>query len=104
MSIGNSVSAWGGSHSLSVDMLAKGNYQGTSLTPDDDGISAPSHYMLFDDMEAIEAIQLILTDEQFEGYLRGCELKYRLRAGKKDSVVKDIAKAMQYGKFRTEGL
>lgn len=65
-----------------------------------DDITAPAHYMLFDDMEAIEAIEKLLTPEEYMGYLKGCELKYRFRAGKKDSVEKDIGKAGQYAKFR----
>ena len=55
--------------------------------------------MLFPDMEAIEAIKLVLTPEEFIGYCKGNALKYRLRAGKKDKLEQDIAKAETYVKF-----
>lgn len=67
-----------------------------------DAVKAPDHYMLFDDLEAIDAIYQLLSEEEFVGYLKGCELKYRFRAGLKDSAEQDIAKAMQYRKFRQE--
>jgi len=44
----------------------------------------------------IDAIKELLTEEEFRGYLKGNVLKYRLRAGKKDDVEQDIAKAMRY--------
>jgi len=69
---------------------------------EDDMIEAPPHYVLFDDLEAIEAIEKLLTPEQYEGYLRGCELKYRFRAGKKDNLEQDIHKSLQYAKYRNE--
>ncbi|AAZ72972.1 nucleotide kinase [Escherichia phage K1F] len=61
------------------------------VTPTDDqpstesieGVTKPSHYMLFDDIEAIEVIARSMTREQFKGYCLGNILKYRLRAGKK---------------------
>jgi len=68
----------------------------------DDPVKAPKHYMLFDDLEAIEAIRELLSDDEYIGYLKGCELKYRFRAGMKDSVEQDIGKAMQYRKFRED--
>jgi hypothetical protein len=61
-----------------------------------DDVTQPSHYMLFPDMESIEAIECLLSPEEFRGYLKGNILKYRNRAGKKDDTLKDIAKAMQY--------
>ena len=72
-------------------------------TPTDyvqDVIQSPNHYVLFEDMEAIDAIRELLTTEEYMGYLKGNELKYRFRAGMKDSVEQDIAKAMQYRKMR----
>lgn len=67
-----------------------------------DGVHAPSHYMLFDDIEAIEVIARSMTREQFKGYCFGNILKYRLRAGKKSELAyleKDMAKAGFYGEL-----
>ncbi|CAJ29353.1 nucleotide kinase [Escherichia phage K1F] len=80
------------------------------VTPTDDqpstesieGVTKPSHYMLFDDIEAIEVIARSMTREQFKGYCLGNILKYRLRAGKKSELAyleKDMAKAGFYGEL-----
>lgn len=80
------------------------------VTPTDDqpatesieGVTQPSHYMLFDDIEAIEVIARSMTREQFKGYCFGNILKYRLRAGKKSELAyleKDMAKAGFYGEL-----
>ena len=59
-------------------------------------VTNPKHYMLFPDLESIQAIEKILTLEEFKGFLKGNSLKYRFRAGKKDALEQDIAKAEQY--------
>lgn len=61
-----------------------------------DLINKPKHYQLIGDLEAIDVIQRVLTPEQFEGYLIGNFLKYRMRAGKKDDLAQDIAKSEWY--------
>lgn len=66
---------------------------------DIDGVRTPSHYMLFDNVEAIEVIARSMTVEQFKGYVLGNILKYRLRAGKKSELAtmeKDLKKAAFY--------
>ncbi len=69
----------------------------TSYKPQEiEGVRKPSHYMLFDDVEAIDIIARSMTREQFKGYILGTVLKYRLRAGKKSELAymeKDLAKA-----------
>lgn len=67
-----------------------------------EGVTKPSHYMLFDDIEAIEVIARSMTREQFKGYCLGNILKYRLRAGKKSELAyleKDLAKANFYAEL-----
>ena len=67
-----------------------------------EGVTQPSHYMLFDYIEAIEVIARSMTREQFKGYCFGNILKYRLRAGKKSELAyleKDMAKAGFYGEL-----
>lgn len=61
-----------------------------------EGVREPSHYALFDGIEAIEIIARSMTTEQFRGYILGTVLKYHLRAGKKQDLAyaeKDLAKA-----------
>lgn len=54
------------------------------------------HYELWDDFQVIDAIKALLTPEEFLGFLKGNMIKYRLRAGKKGSVLEDIEKAIDY--------
>lgn len=66
-----------------------------------DAVNHPSHYDLFADgsLETVDAIQKLLTPEEYAGYLKGNILKYRLRAGNKDDTLQDIAKAKKYNEF-----
>lgn len=72
------------------------------VAPDDvpvqaiDAVNHPQHYQFFPGMEAIEVIATVMTQEQFHGYCLGNALKYRLRAGAKDALEQDIAKAKKY--------
>ena len=50
--------------------------------------------------EPIDVIKKMLTKEEFEGFLKGNSLKYRLRAGYKTEG--DIEKALQYEKWHKE--
>ena len=54
------------------------------------------HYELWEDFEAIDVIKLVLTDEEYKGFLKGNILKYQLRLGKKDEVSKEIEKIEDY--------
>ena len=62
----------------------------------DMNVTNPKHYQLFGDIESIELIARSMTVEQFLGFCLGCTLKYRIRAGKKDDALQDIAKADQF--------
>ncbi|WEU80618.1 nucleotide kinase [Klebsiella phage Whistle] len=71
----------------------------------DDGVKSPSHYQLFEGVEAIEVIARSMTQEMFRGYCLGNILKYRLRAGKKSELAtleKDMAKATFYLELYTK--
>lgn len=61
-----------------------------------DAVNSPKHYQIFPDTEAIEVIASVLTQQQFYGYCLGNTLKYRLRVGKKDDVLQELAKADKY--------
>lgn len=66
---------------------------------DDNPVEQPKHYEVFPDLESIDVIRATLTEEEFRGFCKGNTLKYRLRAGKKDDIHQDIAKAEQYVKI-----
>ncbi|UAK70945.1 DUF3310 domain-containing protein [Aeromonas enteropelogenes] len=61
-------------------------------------IKRPKYYNLFadDSLESIDAIRILLTPEEFKGFLKGNILKYRFRAGGKDDILQDIGKAKEY--------
>lgn len=61
-----------------------------------DDINHPSHYELAPGIEAWDVIEATLTAEELRGFCLGNILKYRLRAGQKDSPEKDLAKANWY--------
>ena len=54
-----------------------------------------SHYV---DMgiQPWEVMEDLLTHEEFKGYLKGCLIKYSMRAGKKESSPMDEAKYRHY--------
>lgn len=56
----------------------------------------PKHYDLFPGNQAIDVIQAALTPEEFNGYLKGNVLKYRLRAGRKGDPLIDLGKSEWY--------
>lgn len=61
-----------------------------------DEVHKPQHYKLFPDMEVVDLIREVLTDEEWKGYCKGNILKYRLRAGKKGDGMRDLAKSNVY--------
>lgn len=66
-------------------------------------VEHPAHYTAYP-LEVIDIIRRTLGDDGFRAYCFGNEIKYRMRAGLKGAnVEEDIAKAMMYKKFRTEG-
>ncbi len=62
----------------------------------------PSHYLDTYPFEVIELIKKALTYDQFIGFCLGNEIKYRMRAGVKNSktLEEDILKAEWYRKAR----
>jgi len=55
----------------------------------------PSHYT-DGDIECIDALQSMLTEEQFIGFLRGNAFKYQWRCEKKGSPKNDLEKAQWF--------
>jgi len=74
--------------------------------PDHNNVTNPSHYDLIPEknVQAIDVIRAVLSREEFNGYCKGCSLKYNLRAGQKfnEAAEKDLSKARQYIDFCLE--
>jgi hypothetical protein len=66
-----------------------------SINNDNDNVNNPKHYNKFA-KETIEIIEFSLTLKQFQGYLIGNILKYRLRAGYKKNRKEDLKKSNWY--------
>jgi len=66
-------------------------------------VTHPNHYQLWDHFETMDVIRKTLTTEEFEGFLKGNILKYRLRAGLKDDPAQELKKADHYRKVLNEG-
>lgn len=68
----------------------------------EDVIKKPKHYEVVPNLEAKDIVKLVLNSELchgMTGYQKGClfsVLKYRLRAGKKDDALQDIAKSDEF--------
>ena len=61
-----------------------------------DEVNNPKHYDLFPNEQSIDLIEKCLTVEEFNGFLKGNCLKYRIRAGNKGDLQQDIDKANWY--------
>ena len=65
-------------------------------TKHNDEVHNPNHYKLNGlNIEVVDVIKAVLTEEEFKGWCRGNALKYLMRAGKKDKSKEkqDFAKA-----------
>ena len=60
-----------------------------------DNVNSPSHYNS-GTVECIDAIEAMLSPEEYTGYLRGNSLKYRWRFRYKGKPVEDLRKANWY--------
>jgi len=67
-----------------------------------DPVNSPAHYNN-GGIECIDAIQASMSQEEFEGYLKGNTLKYLWRYRYKGKPREDLAKAGWYlGKLKSE--
>ena len=66
---------------------------GQTATPSDN-VNHPAHYTQ-GGIECIEAIKASMTEEEFRGYLKGCQIKYLWRYRLKNGV-EDLKKASWY--------
>lgn len=65
-------------------------------TWDDADVNSPTHYADQGAVECIDAMESMLSREEFIGYLRGNSFKYRWRCRGKGNAVKDLRKAQWY--------
>ena len=91
-----------------VETTATRIAQGEDLKKSDqsDMVQAPAHYCK-GTMQVIEAMQALLTPEEFRGHLKGCVFKYLFRYQHKGHKAQDLQKMLTYGtwlkQFETEG-
>lgn len=57
--------------------------------------NTPSHYVLSDGSDSMDALEKILGPEEFKGFLRGNAIKYLIRYKQKGGIG-DLKKAMDY--------
>tara|TARA_R100000742_G_C4248678_1_gene67252 strand:- start:197 stop:457 length:261 start_codon:yes stop_codon:yes gene_type:complete len=60
-----------------------------------DPVNRPAHYNMLN-VEAIDLIEMSMTEDDFLGYLKGNALKYIIRYKHKDNPEQDISKAIWY--------
>ena len=60
-----------------------------------DPVNNPEHYNMLD-IEAIDLIEMSMTKDEFQGYLKGNVLKYVIRYKHKGSPKQDISKGLWY--------
>lgn len=60
-----------------------------------DAVNHPPHYNQHD-MECIDVLRVLLTEDEFRGFCLGNMLKYRWRAGDKGDAGEDMAKSKWY--------
>lgn len=70
-----------------------------TLSPVNDKV--PEHYdeHYQGDVQPIELMQSVMSQEAFMGFLRGNIIKYACRLGKKDDVAKETTKILRYAEW-----
>lgn len=59
-------------------------------------IEENKHHLLWEGMQSIDVMKLILSKDEYIGFLKGQIIKYQLRLGKKDDPTKEIRKIKDY--------
>lgn len=80
------------------EMMEK-SYSSQDIPSEDVMVHHPPHYVKDNGLECIEWIKLMLTPEEFRGYLKGCACKYLWRHDKKGNRQQDLQKAQWYLKY-----
>lgn len=67
-----------------------------------DIINSPDHYKLPGlNVEAIDVVRAVLGPDKFQGFCRGNEIKYLIRAERKNGI-EDLEKAQKYLSWEIE--
>lgn len=61
-----------------------------------DMVHSPPHYFSDNGIECVDAIEASMTEEAFNGYLKGSAMAYLWRYEKKGRANEDLQKAMWY--------
>lgn len=61
----------------------------------DDPVNKPPHYQA-DNFECIDVIEHCLSPSEYQGYLKGCIIKYMYRHNYKGNPEQDLQKALWY--------
>lgn len=61
-----------------------------------DMVHSPAHYISATGIECFDAIEASMTEEAFNGFLKGNAMKYLWRYEKKGKANEDLQKAMWY--------
>lgn len=72
------------------------NHVNSTDNKNTDEVNSPDHYKLNGlNIEVVDVIKTVLTEDEFKGWCKGNALKYLMRAGKKDKSKEkqDFAKA-----------
>lgn len=67
-----------------------------------DDVHNPKHYKLESGWDGKDVMRLLLTKEEYKGWMKGNAYKYLMREGKKDDAIKDLRKAQEYIEFMIE--
>ena len=74
---------------------AKGKTAAQVLNPTVDMVNHPAHY-IGGGIECIDAIEAMLSTEEFHGFLKGQVVKYTWRSNHKGNAIEDCRKAQWY--------
>lgn len=95
---------WGELVETTGERIAQGT--DTKKSDQSDMVLAPAHYTT-GKMQVIEAMQALMTPEEFRGHLKGCVFKYLFRYQYKGHKAQDLQKMITYStwlkQFETEG-
>lgn len=55
----------------------------------------PKHYALADGKDLLNIMEMMMTPEEYRGFIKGCIIKYTVRYGEKDGI-QDLDKVGEY--------
>jgi hypothetical protein len=86
---------WSGQTTASLIKESSGDIEVKKLDHEDIMVTKPPHYT-YGSMEVFDMMVAVFGPEKVKAYCEIAAFKYRMRAGRKDDVTRDINKAMWY--------